>query len=364
MKKLTIVHMSYAWVSGYTDPVSWLKRIDFFVDLTLAMSKFTIVKSYHCIAYDGTEKKGDVMFHFFNVGKFGTVLPMRIHSSLRELNPDAVIVHGLIFPLQLILLRRALGSRVKIVVQHHAEQPSRFIRAYVQRMADRCVDAYFFAAQALAKSWIDARQIKDRSKVYEVLAVSSIFHTTGNDDPSRTNTYLWVGRLDENKDPLTLMEGFGKFSDDVTTARLTMIYRGGQLLHEVTQFLEKNKNWKERITIKENVPHEDLGSWYNDAGFILSTSHYESSGAAVCEGMSCGCIPIVTNIPSFQLMTANGKVGFLFTPGDAAGLTKALSESTRIDQAAYRKEVLHHYADHLSNDAVASRIVNIIEKLV
>ncbi len=51
--------------------------------------------------------------------------------------------------------------------------------------------------------------------------------------------------------------------------------------------------------------------YYNSADYFVLGSHYEGSGFSLVEAMSCGVIPIVTDIPSFRMMTNNGKIGTL-----------------------------------------------------
>ena len=363
MKKLTIVHLSYVYVGEYRDHDTWIRRINFFTTILSAMAKHATVKSVHCIGYEGAVKHNDVEFYFFNTGRFFAQFPLRIHDRVKEFNPDAVIVHGLVFPLQIILLRKALGSGVKIFVQHHAEKPLRFYKRFLQAIADRYVEAYFFTAFGLAEPWVTSRQIGDASKIFEVMEVSSVFSPVDANTEDRAKRYLWVGRLDGNKDPLTLIKGFGKFSEEVRGVKLTIIYRDGNLHQEVALLLEKN-NWKDSIDLKEDVPHEALSTWYNKSGFILSTSHYEGSGTAVCEGMSCGCIPVVTDIPSFGMMTGKGKVGFTFKAGDVNSLTQALYKTTLIEQEAERHKVIRHFTEHLSNEAIATRMLKIIEQRI
>ncbi len=79
----------------------------------------------------------------------------------------------------------------------------------LQRIADRFVDAYFFSSLELGEAWVRKGNLSDANKIHEVMEVSSIFHpldkeiarmkTGVNGEP----VYLWVGRLDENKDPIT-----------------------------------------------------------------------------------------------------------------------------------------------------------------
>jgi glycosyltransferase involved in cell wall biosynthesis len=117
------------------------------------------------------------------------------------------------------------------------------------------------------------------------------------------------------------------------------------------------------IKLVDNIVHEELQNWYNSADFIISGSHYEGSGIAVCEGMSCGCIPIVTSIPSFTKMTGPGKCGILYTAGNETALLNALLKTKTLDIAAEKNKVLQQFYEQLSFSAIAKKLSNIIRSL-
>ena len=106
--------------------------------------------------------------------------------------------------------------------------------------------------------------------------------------------------------------------------------------------------------------------WYSSADFIISASHYEGSGVAVCEAMSCGCIPILTNIQSFRKMTGPGpqgsvsKCGLLYEPGDDEGLLKILLQTDTLNMEEERNKVLQQFNTELSFEAIAKKINAII----
>ena len=75
--------------------------------------------------------------------------------------------------------------------------------------------------------------------------------------------------------------------------------------------------------------------------------------------MSCGCIPIVTDIPSFRKMTEE-KCGFLYRPGDDFELLKLLCATKDMDINAERKKVLEQFTNELSFEAITKKIGQII----
>src|SRR5690348_378670 len=94
---------------------------------------------------------------------------------MQQLRPDVVIVHGLHFALQTILLRLQLGRKVKIIVQHHGEKPAKGIRRILRWMASHCIDAYMFTALEMGMEWVRAGNIKEPAKLREVMEASSTF---------------------------------------------------------------------------------------------------------------------------------------------------------------------------------------------
>lgn len=362
---MNIIHLSYARCQEQYDPVAWLNHLSFFTGILDSMKEHALVKSVHCIFYEGVLQRLGVEYHFLNLTKWESIFPFRINSYIKDLHPDVVIVHGLVFPWQLLLLRFVLNKQVKIVVQHHAEKPLRFHKKFFQKIADQYIQAYFFSSNDLATPWIKAGQLKNSSKVHEVMEVSSTFYPIEEIQkatPDYTTRYIWVGRLDANKDAFTLIKAFKQFVAIKAEVKLLIIFRGDMLLQETKHLLDEGGTTNQ-ITLLEDVNHHELLQWYNKAAFVISTSHYEGSGTAVCEAMSCGCIPILTDIPSFRMMTNHGQVGFLFEPGNSTELKDALVKSTQVNVENEQKRVLHQYKSTLSFKAISDKMLHVINKL-
>jgi glycosyltransferase involved in cell wall biosynthesis len=99
-----------------------------------------------------------------------------------------------------------------------------------------------------------------------------------------------------------------------------------------------------------------MEDWYNSADFIISGSHYEGSGVSVCEAMSCGCIPLVTDILSFRKITGYGKCGLLYERGNVNALLDVLLKTKHLNIHFERKKVLEQFDSDLSFDAIAKQL--------
>jgi glycosyltransferase involved in cell wall biosynthesis len=361
-----IVSTSYSKTTEFSDPQKWLERVSFYTGILEELAKAHEVTSIERINYYGGVDQNGVHYFFFRQKKKVTRFPFRMHRFIKQLNPDVVFVNGFIFPLQIIQLRLKLGKAVKIIVVHRAEKPFKGVKRYLQKLANKCVDAYLFTSSGFGNEW--KRNITVQ-KIHEVIQASSVFHSMDRTEAKKVTyvkgspVFLWAGRLDANKDPVTVVKSFIKFLSVKPTAKLYMIYQSEELLQKVRILIQADSNTKNGIILVGKIRHQQMQSWYCSADFIISGSHYEGSGIAVCEAMSCGCIPIVTNIISFRKMTGPGKCGLLYEPGNEEELLNVLLKTKELDIEKEKGKVLQQFKEELSFEAIGQKIEQVIHKL-
>ncbi|HEY9002457.1 MAG TPA: glycosyltransferase family 4 protein [Mucilaginibacter sp.] len=360
------IFAGYVHTRDYNSPEAWLERIKAYTGIPEALAKHNTVISIQQIDYEGEYHKAGVKYYFkrFKPSYF----PSRLHQFIKSLAPDVVIVQSFNHPLEVIQLRFLLGKRTKIIVHNHAELPFTGIKRYLQRLTDKYVDAYLFASHNMGLGWVQKGNISSGKKIYEVMEVSSAF-TPIDKTIAREKTgvvkgpvFLWVGRLNDNKDPLTVLKAFLQFASTEPSARLYMIYHTEELLNEVKEMIN-NSPQKGAVKLIGRIPHQQLQYWFSSADIILSGSHYEGSGTAVCEAMSCGCMPIVTDIDSFRMITDNGRCGLLYEAGNVTALLNALHQIGQIDIDGKRKASLEYFRSNLSFEAIGNRIQEVAESL-
>lgn len=320
--------------------------------------------------YEGKELINDVPYFFFkSKGKFLSI-PFRTHAFIKKQAPHIILAQGLIFPLQLIALRLQIRKKCIIIVQHHGEKPFKGVKKYLQQFADHYVNAYFFTAAGNAQPFIDSGIIRDKSKIYEVLEASTYFEprdkavsklkcgVTGN------YNFLWVGRLDANKNPLLVLNAFEKYVQHNSSARLYMIYQTEDLLSAVKEKIENSFLLKASVVVVGKVVHEELPYWYSGCEFYVAASCKEGSGFALLEAMACGCIPVVTDIPSFRKITAEGKYGFLYEPGNEEQLFEILLRLQNIQKENFSNSIINYFNNHLSFESIANEMYRICKDFV
>ncbi len=366
---MKIVSTSYTNTADFNDPEAWLNRISFYTGILEGLAIQNQVESIEQINYTGRLERKGVYYHFLNYKKNKLYFPLQLHAFIKKLEPDVVLVNGFIFPLQIIQLRLKLGRAVKIIVINRSEKPFTGIKKYLQGMADKSVNAYLFTSSEFGEQWTRNGNIRHPKKIYEIMHGSSVF-SPGDKDKARSAlsvtgspVFLWVGRLDNNKDPLTVVKAFAAFLYFQPSAKLYMIYQAEDLLQDVSDLINQNEKTIQAIRLVGKVPHQQLQDWYSSTDFIISTSHYEGGGIAVCEAMSCGCIPILTDIISFRKMTGPGKCGLLFEPGNDAALLKKLMQTMQLDIQQESSKTLRQFEAELSFEAIAKKINHVINSL-
>jgi glycosyltransferase involved in cell wall biosynthesis len=366
---MRIVSTSYSKTDHFNHPGEWLNRISFYTIILEELAKRHQVNSIERINYEGTVTEKGVTYHFIRQRQANSLLPFNNHRLVRKLQPDIVFVNGFIFPFQLMQLRWWIGPRPRIIVLHRAEKPFRGFKKQVQKLADRFVNAYLFTSAEFGIPWIGSGIINDVEKIHEVIQSSSSFQPGNRYESGKAlkvngkPIFLWVGRLDENKDPLTVVKGFMMYLEVNPAAKLYMIFQEDGLLEEVRKLLTKSPLATGAVTLVGKVSHADIGQWYNAADFIISGSHYEGSGIAVCEAMSCGCIPILTDITSFRKMSGPGACGLLYEAGNPDSLLERLLEIGELDLQVEREKVLRQFKEELSIEAVARKMEEVIARV-
>jgi glycosyltransferase involved in cell wall biosynthesis len=287
--------------------------------------------------------------------------------------PDVVHVNGLEFAFRTWKLRRRLPPSASIVVQAHAD-PASWGRAPLLRASARlfrgAADAFLFAADEHARAWQDAGFAGPSQRVYQVMEASTAFRPMPRNEACAQSgvcgrpAVLWVGRLNENKDPLTALEGFERAIAHLPDATLTMVYATTELLGDVCARIESSSALRGRVRLAGKVPHERLPAFFSAADIFLVGSHHEGSGYSLMEACACGAVPVVTGIPTFRALTAGGTIGALWKPGAAGDCARALIAVAARDLGEERRKLAQHFDREHSWDAIGKRAMEIYQSVV
>jgi glycosyltransferase involved in cell wall biosynthesis len=367
---IKLVELNYHCHTEYTTPEQVISKHALssgFIHFIKDKVKLILVKHLN---YEGEARIENIRYRFFKSRNKFRHIPFKTHRFIKNEKPDVVLVQGFVFVLQVMFLRWKLGKDCVIFVQHHGEKPFTGLKGFLQRKADACIDGYLFTALDNATVWLNKKIISKKEKCFEVLSASTYF---GEKDKTvckarlnmaGENNFLWVGRLNNNKDPISVISAFEKYLDVNKLARLYMIYQTAELIEDIRLLIAGSETLKNGIFLIGKVENRELEYWYNGADFYISGSHSEGSGYALVEAMACGCIPVITAIPSFKKITCDGKYGILFEPGNTEDLYKNLLGLEALDKEKYSRMVRVYAAENLSYKAVADQIYQLSVSLI
>jgi glycosyltransferase involved in cell wall biosynthesis len=290
----------------------------------------------------------------------------RVASVVEELRANVVHINGLLFPRQVAEIASHVEPRGVLVLQHHAERPpGDVVRQFIARRSFRRVDGLLFTAREIAGPWRDAGIVSPDQPVHEVMEASTTLRPgTHVERLPGSPALLWVGRLIEMKDPITVLDGFERALELLPDAHLTMVYEREDLLKAVRARIGAGAALPGRVHLKGRLPHSSMSEQYAGADVLVLGSRYEGSGFAVIEALACGATPVVTDIPPFRVLTARGSVGRLWRPGDPGALVQALVHVAGQDRAALRQAAIAHFERELSWPVVARRAINVYRELI
>lgn len=292
-------------------------------------------------------------------GSGAGMMPWRLGAAIRRERPDVVHFNGLDFPLH---VRAACAAGAPVLVQDHAGR-AEGRSARFRRWGHQKVAGIAFTAQAQAEPFVRRRQLPSSAKLFVVPESSSHF-TPGDRILARCDTgvhgapaLLWIGHLDANKDPLTLLRAVRIALAALPGLHLWCAFVGTGLLGEIEAMLRADAQLAAHVHLMGAVPHAAVEALCRAADLFVSTSRREGSGYALIEAMACGVTPVVSDIPSFRALTGDGAIGALVPVGDAEALAAAIVDQAGRPRDAARATVRAHFERHLGFDAIGAQLM-------
>lgn len=367
---MNVVVMNYTFDPRIRTPEELLERYDALSGWCRALSNSGLgVRLVQAFARDAVFQSDGVDWRFCAASAPQARWVWKMHASAAAHRPDVVHVNGFDAPAQTWLLRTAVPASTAIVVQDHAGSPSgNWVKSTVRRGLMQAIDGFLFTSRQQADPWVQ-RGFISSDDVYEVLSASTTLRPIEREAAKRLTgidgdpALLWVARLDSNKDPITVLEGFRQVVEVLPRATLTMIYRDAELLAAVQQLVQSSSVLSERVRLVGAVPHAELASWYSAADLFVVGSAHEVCGYAVVEACACGAIPVTSDIAPFRVITGDGDVGRHWSRGDAGSFAATVIAASSAALDTERSRVLEHFAANLSWGAVGRRARTIYESV-
>lgn len=335
----------------------------------------TVIQAFH---HDESSQRGNLAFEF--VGTSGAsgndwselTATDSIQTILDAARAD--VVH--LFGLTMLPMRRSLGrwcrtNGVRLTASFHGGRPHRSpIGWWRQRQAMAATSVVFFPSEDSADLWRRAKLLPRETSVEFASEVSSPFCGVAQNIARSAlgidghPVLAWSGHLDANKDPITALKGMRQILNSWPEAIMLMAYQSTQLLPDVQAYLQQNRSLRDRVTLLGELKHNDIETLFSAANFFVHTSHREWGSNALVEALSCGAIPVVTDLPSLRALCRDIPAAIVFPTGDSDSLAE---QTVRIPIGSIdglSADVKSAYDEHLSYAALAARYATVFEGLV
>ena len=292
-----------------------------------------------------------------------------LEQKMAALSPDLIHIHGLTSPLQTRHLAKTVPS-ARLLAQDHLSQPPKGWRKAVHGWGFRCLSGVAFTAREQARPFVESGVLGKDLPVFEVIEGSTFFEP-GDRKSAQEKTglhgdpcVLLVGRLNRNKDPLTVLSAFSRAAGPLPDPHLWCCYTDNPLEKAVRRRISAEPELSERVHLVGAVPPDQIERYYQASDFLLSGSQNEGSGYSVIEALACGTTPLVTDIPPFRRITGNGAAGGLSSPGDSAGMAWSLLKWAKRDRVQLRRAARVHFEKTLSFTAIGAELRGVYREIL
>ena len=363
-----VAHVTLYATSGGRLPERLLADIPHFTGLMAALRALEVeVCSVHAAEQDCMIERPEGVYHFVaDVTTWRTrrvALPFRLAEHVASLDPDVIHLHGIGLPRHVGVLRES-NPHTPILVQDHANRLPRWWGRRSFARAFKAVNGFAFTSREQAEPFQRLPGWPREAPVFPVIESSTSFQP-GDQAEARKRTgvhgnpaVIWIGRLDPNKDPLTVLDGLSRAADALPDLQVWCCHTTGHLQRRAQEFVSRRAALNNRVHWLGVVPHGQIEWLLRAADVFVAGSHREGSGYALIEALACGTPPVVTSIPSFRTLTGNGTIGALFSPGDPASFARAFDRVWAAGPTGLRPAVREYFETFLSYPAVARSLMS------
>jgi len=347
--------------------VDWHSLVDVAESAATVGVRISVIQASHVPGH--IERNGVNYFFIAPPAAGSLVRSPEFIARLNELAPQVIHVHGLGFARDVVALREVV-PRTPVLLQDHADRPPHFWRRGYWRRGVAAANAVSFCAREQAREFSRRGLLPPHVEVFEIPESTSRF-TPGDRAAARAATglsgdpsVLWVGHLDRNKDPLTVLAGVAAALEELPQLQLWCCFGTAPLFDEVRACIDADARLRERVHLLGRVPHEQVETLMRAADLFVLGSHREGSSFSLIEALATGLTPVVSDIPSLRTLTRNGAVGALWPRGDPRALGTALVHVTRSLTPVSRAQVRGHFDACLSQHAIGEQLRDAYRALI
>ena len=236
---------------------------------------------------------------------------------------------------------------------------------YLEKLLAKWTDVLITVSNLNKKKIIDLNIAQENNikNIYSGIDLS-LFTNKRNDEFRKElnleNNHLLlgsVGRLSNQKDPITMIEAFGIISKPFPNAHLALVGDGelkGKILEKIDQL---KLDGKVHLTGNKNNPW----SVYHSMDLFIMSSIYEGLGRSITEALSCGVPVVCTDVEGVPEIVRDNITGILVPPKDANKLADGIIRTLNDMETA--KKMAEEGRRFVKDNFDVNKMVNDIDSL-
>lgn len=278
-------------------------------------------KNYWCFLLSGGKiademiKRNPNNCFILNYSKYRIISYVKNLSNFcKEKKIDIIVIHhGSMFGNIVYYLLKKFNPNIKYVRYLHScySKEDNSIYYYMMKKALQTSDLIIGVSNAVLKSFEKYFPLQNNNTTVIYNGIDSNFYKNiyEKNDYNRSKSFIYVGRLEEEKGLYELINVFSKIIENNKSVKLNIVGTGSIENELKTRVNELNINGNVTFEgVQFNVKkYLDLAEF-----FIYPSLWYEAFGISVVEAMARGCIPIVSNRGGLTEIVKNKENGFVF----------------------------------------------------
>ena len=275
---------------------------------------------YHDIPFYNKElDKNNIQYEYIKKANNSWIRIPVILNYIRKFNPDIVISY-LNIPCIIACIGKLLGQKYKLIVSERNTTQKITLRERIKfnlyRFADLIVPNSYSQEYFIKKHY---PSLSKKISTITNMVDTEYFSPTENSKQSKVIEIIGVGRIDSQKNVLTLLDAIYQLASK--GYRFHFKWFGQKYPHYYEQCINKLQKLNLTSYFEFKDATTDIKTEYLKADVFCLPSLYEGFPNVLCEAMSCGLPVLCSNICDNPYIVNDN--GILFHPNDAKDIVSA-----------------------------------------
>lgn len=313
-----------------------------------------------------TNRKGIIGAIQTFLSPWNSFIVHRITKKIKSFQPDVIHIHNLHYSIGPLIIRKIKRLNIPIVMTlhnyrlicptavlsskgeiylkslnedfpwsavkdkvHNGSWIKTFWLAWTQWLHKKIgtwnlVDQYIVLTEFAKNIFLQSDiKIDEEKIIIKANSTEDLSKVEGIEKTQKTNSFLYLGRLSEEKGVIQLIDGV------IDTEFELRIAGDGPLLEQVKEKIKSHPNIQLLGSIEKLRVIEEINK---STALILPSVCYEAMGMSVLESFSLSNVALVCDLGPLKSMVTDGYNGFRFNPNDPKDIQETLSKWLSLDE--------------------------------